>query len=88
MTTTEHRVSFFDLQRLQVRGLIERGKLERVFDRDVDVDLAMDLIYGPLYSDCWRGTYPLANRWQTRSCTGCSTDSTLTQNKNRPEHTY
>ena len=50
MTTTEHRVSFFDLQRLQVRGLIERGKLERVFDLDVDVDLAMDLIYGPLYS--------------------------------------
>lgn len=50
MTTTEHRVSFFDLQRLQVRGLIERGKLERVFDKDVDVDLAMDLIYGPLYS--------------------------------------
>ena len=47
MTTTEHRVSFFDLQRLQLRGLIERGKLERVFDKDVDVDLAMDLVYGP-----------------------------------------
>ena len=47
-----HRASglLCDLQRLQVRGLIERGKLERVFDKDVDVDLAMDLIYGPLYS--------------------------------------
>jgi hypothetical protein len=47
-----HRASglLFDLQRLLVRGLIEQRKLERVFDKDVDVNLAMDLIYGPLYS--------------------------------------
>jgi AcrR family transcriptional regulator len=59
-TLASFRSRFFDVQRVQVRGLIERGIAEGVFDPGLDVELAMDLIYGPLYLRRLVGHLPLS----------------------------
>jgi hypothetical protein len=45
------RARFLAVWRVAARELIERGKMSGEFDRNLDIELALDLLYGPV---CYR----------------------------------
>lgn len=55
----EFRERFFTQLLAPARQVIERGKESGEFDRTLDTDLAIDLIYGPIYYRLLLGHQPL-----------------------------
>ncbi len=54
-----YRETFLFHRRAAAREIIERGIAEGEFDSDLDVELAMDLLYGPVYFRLLLGHAPL-----------------------------
>lgn len=55
----EFRDRFFSQLLAPARAVIERGKEAGEFDKSLDTDLALDLIYGPIYYRLLVGHQPL-----------------------------
>ncbi len=55
----EFRDRFFSQLLAPARGVIERGKESGEFDKGLDTDLVLDLIYGPIYYRLLIGHQPL-----------------------------
>lgn len=55
----EFRDRFFSRLLAPARAVIERGKESGEFDKGLDIDLALDLIYGPIYYRLLVGHQPL-----------------------------
>src|SRR5260370_10102684 len=54
------RKRFLEIRRAAARELIRRGQATREHSRQIDVELALDLIYSPLYHRLLRAHLPLS----------------------------
>ncbi len=61
-TLTSLKERFLNKRRAEARAVIERGKAAGEFAKDIDAELAIDLIYGPLYYRLMAQHLPLPKR--------------------------